>query len=233
MKIAIITGASAGIGRASAEEFVKQGFQVFNIARRKANLAGVTDLQCDLADPAARQGISQTLRDILAKATQVSFVHNACRMAKDTVDHCDVNDLSITLEVNIAAPNHLNQIVLPLLPSGSSLIYIGSTLSEKAVANSFSYVTSKHAVIGMMRATCQDLKGRGIHTCCICPGFTDTEMLRTHVGDDPNTMKFIASLNTFDRMIEPKEIASLVLWAHNNPVINGSVLHANLGQIES
>lgn len=119
------------------------------------------------------------------------------------------------------------------MPHGSSLIYIGSTLSEKAVANSFSYVTSKHALVGMMRASCQDLKGKQIHTCCICPGFTDTEMLRTHVGDDSAVLEFIASLNTFNRMIEPKEIAEFIIWAHHNPVINGSVLHANLGQIES
>ena len=44
--------------------------------------------------------------------------------------------------------------------------------------HSFSYVVSKHALVGMMRATCQDLAGREIHTACICPGFTDTEMFR-------------------------------------------------------
>ena len=63
-----------------------------------------------------------------------------------------------------------------------SIIYIGSTLSEKGVANSCSYVTSKHAVVGLMRSTTQDLVGKGIHTACICPGFTDTEMLKNHVG---------------------------------------------------
>jgi len=233
MKLAIITGASAGIGRASAANFVEQGYHVINISRRSANLAGVEDIQCDLADKASRLAIAPALQQAVAKASQVSLVHNACRMAKDTVDHCDNDDLSHSLEVNIVAPNHLNQMILSKLPTGSSLIYIGSTLSEKAVANSFSYVTSKHATVGMMRASCQDLKGKGIHTCCICPGFTDTEMLRTHVGNDAETLQFIASLNTFNRMIDPSEIANLVVWAHNNPVINGSVLHANLGQIES
>jgi 3-oxoacyl-[acyl-carrier protein] reductase len=65
---------------------------------------------------------------------------------------------------------------------GSSVLYVGSTLSEKAVPGSFSYVVSKHAQLGMMRATCQDLMGTGIHTAMVCPGFTDTEMLRNHLG---------------------------------------------------
>ena len=115
----------------------------------------------------------------------------------------------------------------------SSLLYIGSTLAEKAVAGSFSYVVSKHAQLGMMRASCQDLMGRGIHTAMICPGFTDTEMLRTHLGNDPQVTAAIAGMNSFNRLVAPTEIAELVRWSHHNPVINGSVLHANLGQKES
>jgi len=84
-----------------------------------------------------------------------------------------------------------------------------------------------------MKAACQDLQGKGLHTCCICPGFTDTEMLRTHVGNSEEVLQAIAAMNTFGRMIEPEEIAATITWAHNSPVINGAVLHANLGQIES
>jgi NAD(P)-dependent dehydrogenase (short-subunit alcohol dehydrogenase family) len=94
-------------------------------------------------------------------------------------------------------------------------------------------VVSKHAQLGMMRATCQDLMGSGIHTALICPGFTDTEMLRTHLGDDPEVEQAIAGMNSFNRLIEPDEIAELIRWAHHNPVINGAVLHANLGQKEN
>ena len=115
----------------------------------------------------------------------------------------------------------------------SAIIYLGSTLAEKAVANSFSYVTSKHAVIGMMRATCQDLDGTGIHTACVCPGFTDTEMLQVHLGDDEDVLAGITKLSTFGRLITPEEIAATICFAALNPVVNGSVIHANLGQIES
>ena len=94
-------------------------------------------------------------------------------------------------------------------------------------------MVSKHAQLGMMRATCQDLMGSGLHTALVCPGFTDTEMLRTHLGDDPGVERLFAEMNSFGRLINPAEIAELIRWAHHNPVINGSVLHANLGQKES
>ena len=116
------------------------------------------------------------------------------------------------------------------MPSGSSILYVGSTLAEKAVPNSYSYVVTKHALIGMMRATCQDLAGRGIHTACICPGFTDTEMLRAHVPDE--AMDAVRGLSAYGRLIEPSEIAHTLHWAAESPVINGAVLHANLGQVE-
>jgi len=130
------------------------------------------------------------------------------------------------------APQLLNAKLIPYMQPGSAIIYIGSTLSEKAVAGSFSYVTSKHAIVGMMRATCQDLAGQQIHTTCICPGFTDTEMLREHVGHEQNILAEIGAASTFGRLIEPVEIAQMILFAAKSPVINGAVIHGNLGQIE-
>jgi hypothetical protein len=58
-------------------------------------------------------------------------------------------------------------------------------------------------------------------------------MLRTHLGNDQQIIDMIAGLNSYNRLIEPDEIASLIEWTHNNPVINGSILHAHLGQKES
>ena len=113
------------------------------------------------------------------------------------------------------------------------MIYVGSTLSEKAVSGAFSYVVSKHAQLGLMRATCQDLMGKGIHTALVCPGFTDTEMLRTHLGNDEDTLRAIGGGNSFGRLVAADEIAELIVWAHAHPVINGTVVHANLGQRES
>jgi 3-oxoacyl-[acyl-carrier protein] reductase len=233
MNTAIITGASVGIGRATAARFLADGYRVFNLSRRPCPEPGVTNLACDLADDASIIACCAPLLEAIGNSDSVALVHNASQMRKDSVAHCDSGDLRQVLETNVVAINSLNQQLLPAMPGTSSLLYIGSTLSEKAVANSFSYVLSKHAQLGMMRASCQDLMGRAIHTALICPGFTDTEMLRTHLGNDAQVLASIGGLNSFQRLIDPAEIAELIHWAHHHPVINGAVLHANLGQRES
>lgn len=151
-------------------------------------------------------------------------------MNNDSAVETPSNLFRETLEVNLVAPNSLNYYAIPFMQNGSAILYVGSTLAEKAVPGSYSYVVSKHAMIGMMRSTCQDLVGRNIHTACICPGFTDTEMLREHVTDE--AMETVQAASAYNRLIDPDEIAECLYWAANQPVINGSVIHANLGQIE-
>lgn len=233
MKAAIITGASVGIGSATAQVFLDEGFAVYNLSRRACPIPEVSNIACNLASEESIASACDTLLDAIAHCSQVCLLHNASQMLKDSTGQCQSEDLAAVLQTNVVAINSLNQRLLPMLPRDSSLLYIGSTLSEKAVPGSFSYVVSKHAQLGMMRASCQDLMGSGVHTAMICPGFTDTEMLRTHLGQDPAVAAAIAAMNSFNRLIDPKEIAELIRWAHHNPVINGAVLHANLGQKEN
>ena len=229
----MITGASVGIGSSTAQKFLDEGFTVFNLARRQCAVDGVSSLVCDLSSQASIDAACDTLKKAMVGCSEATLIHNASQMKKDSVDDCSSDNLSQVMATNVIAINSLNQHLLPLMPASSSLLYIGSTLSEKAVPGSFSYVISKHAQLGMMRATCQDLMGSGLHTAMICPGFTDTEMLRTHIGTDPDIEAGVAGMNSFNRLIEPEEIAELICWAHHNPVINGAVLHANLGQKEN
>lgn len=231
MKVLLITGASAGIGLHTAQRFLAEGFSVINLSRRRCPVNAVTHINCDLSAPGFLETISSQLTPQLQDAEQIVMIHNAAKMENDSAVETPSNAFRSVLEVNLVAPNSLNYYVIPFMRPGSSLLYVGSTLSEKAVPGSYSYVVTKHAGIGMMRATTQDLAGRGIHTACICPGFTDTEMLRTHVP--PEAMDSVRAMSAFDRLIDPDEIAECLFWASANPVINGSVLHANLGQIES
>jgi len=233
MKTAIITGASVGIGKASAQAFISEGYTVYNLSRRECPIDGVTNILCDLAAQSAIDQACDSLVPAISSSDSVALVHNACQMRKDSTLDCASDRLREVLETNLIAVNSLNQRLLPQMPESSSVLYIGSTLSEKAVSGSFSYVISKHALLGMMRASCQDLMGSGIHTALICPGFTDTEMLRTHLSNDAEVMQAVGAMNAYGRLIEPDEIARFILWTHQNPVINGSVLHANLGQKES
>ena len=230
MKLLLITGASSGIGLATAQRFLAEGFRVVNLSRRPCPDEKVQQLRCDLSDPNFYAPIAQSLQPALDAATTITLVHNASRLDNDSAVQTPSTRLREVLEVNLIAPNTLNAAVIPSMAPGSCILYVGSTLSEKAVPGSFSYVVSKHAVVGMMRATCQDLAGRQIHTACICPGFTDTEMLRTHVPD--GAMESIRGLSAFGRLIEPVEIADTLYWASQSPVINGAVIHANLGQVE-
>jgi 3-oxoacyl-[acyl-carrier protein] reductase len=232
MHTLLITGASQGIGLETARLCLAEGYRVINLSRHAVPEAGVEHHNVDLSTA----GAEAHLRELLAAqlpAGKISLVHNAARLDNDTADATPTADFRDVMAINLIAPHMLNQIVIPLMEPGSSIIYIGSTLSEKAVANTYSYVVSKHALIGMMRATCQDLAGRQIHTTCICPGFTDTEMLRTHVGDDQAALAHISSLSTFGRLVKPIEIARTIKFAAENPVLNGAVIHANLGQVET
>ena len=231
MKLAIITGASSGIGCAAAELFLQSGFAVVNLSRRAHPNPNVESLSVDLCDEAAIATVSQQLLPRIKTADSVALVHNAGYLAGDSADQFDAEILQRSLAVNVVAPSLLNKAWLSAMPASSSVMYIGSTLSEKAVAGSYSYVLSKHAVVGMMRATCQDLFGRELHTACICPGFTDTQMLREHISDEA-VMQSIGANNGFGRLVRSEEMAELIVWAHQNPLINGSVLHANLGQKE-
>jgi 3-oxoacyl-[acyl-carrier protein] reductase len=231
MKCLLITGASAGIGLHTAQRFLNDGFTVVNLSRRRCPIAAVNHINCDLSAPGFLENISNQLTPTLQASEQLVLVHNAAKMNNDSAVETPSKHFRDALEVNLVAPNTLNYFAIPYMKAGSSIIYVGSTLGEKAVPGSYSYVVSKHAMIGMMRAACQDLAGREIHTACICPGFTDTEMLRQHVPDD--AMEGVRAMSAFNRLIDPDEIAETLFWASNNPVINGAVLHANLGQIET
>ena len=234
-KLAIITGASSGIGMACAHQLLSDGFLVINVSRRPCTLETVTNICGDLSDTDNVHKLGDQLLSVISEhnSTSICIVHNAALMLKDSVGDTSDENLSRVLQINVIAINTLNRILLPALPPTSSVLFIGSTLSEKAVSGAFSYVVSKHAQLGMMRATCQDLMGKGIHTALVCPGFTDTEMLRGHVGNNQDVIQSISGLNSFNRLVAPEEIARLVGWCHANPVINGSVLHANLGQVEN
>ena len=231
MSTIVITGASKGIGKATAARFVANGDRVINISRSPSDIQGIENVPIDLAGPGAIESVDDLVNNL--PFDDIHLIHNAAKLVNDSIRDVDAESFKAIININIIAPQILNQAILPKMAEGSSIIYIGSTLSEKAVANSYSYVSTKHAIVGMMRATCQDLAGSGIHTACICPGFTDTEMLRAHVGDSNEVLAEIGSMSSYGRLIEPAEIARTIEFATANPVINGSIIHANLGQKES
>ena len=231
MKTLIITGASKGIGFQVAKMAAEKRYRVINISRSDAAHASIENHNIDLAATDAADKFALLVEELQIDG-HITLIHNAAELKSDSAANTATADFRHTLELNVVAPHILNQILIPKMTQGSGIIYVGSTLSEKAVANTYSYVVSKHALIGMMRSTCQDLANTGIHTACVCPGFTDTEMLRAHVGEDTEIIESLSTLSTFGRLVTPEEIANTIVFAAENPVINGAVIHANLGQVE-
>ena len=232
MDTLVISGASRGIGLATAQLFADAGWRVINVSRRPAPLAGVLHAPVDLGRRDWRAHHAESLRELVRGSTRIALVHCAGMLTKDSLRDLEADTLHDALQVNVVAALELDQVLLPLMPSGSSIVYVGSTLGEKAVAGACAYVVSKHALIGLMRSTCQDLVGSGIHTACVCPGFTDTEMLRAHVGESAEVLQALGSGIAYGRLIQPQEIAAVIRFCVLNAVVNGAVIHANLGQIE-
>lgn len=231
-KYLVITGASRGIGFATAKWFLEHDYHVINISRGVCSLDNVINIPMDLARQDLEENLKPKLFPYLEQVDSVVLIHNAGRLEKDSVDGIEADSLRAVLEVNVVVPAILNRMILPFMSKGSAIIYIGSTLSEKAVPGALSYVTSKHALTGLMRATCQDLMDSGIHTACICPGFTDTEMLRTHLNHDADILEQIKNMNAQNRLIDPEEIAESIYFAATHSVLNGAMIHANMGQRE-
>ena len=230
-KTLVVTGGSVGVGAATASAFALAGWKVVSIARRPCPVDGAISVRVDFfADGWEQLVVEQALGHV--DAGVVCLVHNAALLSKDDALSLTAERMRQVLEVNVVVPAVLNRVFAPRMQAGSSILYVGSTLSEKAVKDTASYVTSKHAVVGLMRATCQDAAPRGIHTACVCPGFVDTEMLRAHAGGSPEVRAALASFSGHNRLVQPEEIAALLLMCAQQPVIDGAVIHANLGQVE-
>jgi len=227
-KLCIITGASRGIGLSTAKLFLHYGWQVINISRTAVDNDRIISIEADIS---TKDTSWQDALKLYLLNKRIVLVHNAAMCPADQLQSVDMDTFRQTLELNVMAPLRLNQVVLPFMEADSAIIYIGSTLSEIATSNTFSYVISKHALLGMMRATCQDLAHTGIHTACVCPGFTNTEILRVRIAKD-SSLEQVMTNNAFDRIVEPGEVAKVIYFAATNPVVNNGVLHANLGQIQ-
>ncbi len=227
----IVTGGSAGIGLAIVERFADLDYRVLSLARRRCPVDTVESILVDLGTPEAVGAAIAKLRDRLPESSQLHLIHNAAAMPTDTATDFDSRVFDRTLRLNVTTPAEFNAALIPRMSPGSSIIFIASTLSEKGVASRLSYVTSKHAVLGLMRASVQDLFGTEIHCMCVAPGFTDTAMLAPGLAT-PGFAQAVRDMVSFGRLLEPEEIADIVVFATRTPALNGSIVHANLGQRE-
>jgi 3-oxoacyl-[acyl-carrier protein] reductase len=232
MKYAIITGASKGIGAATAGLFLKNNWQVINISRTSNSHEKITNFNFDLSSTNQNDYIEleKKMRPFLEQAECVAFIHNAGITTMDNINTIDLVTFQNLLQINLISAVILSNLFIKYMNAGSSIVLIGSTLSEKSLPSSCSYTTSKHGLVGLMRSLTQDVTAQGIHTCCVCPGPTDTELLykiRTELGQ---SLEEMGQIQLVGKIITPLEIAEVVYFCATHPIINGEVIHANLGQ---
>ncbi len=118
MKNLVITGASSGIGQATAAAFKATGYNVINLSRTPCPEAGVTNIACDLSQPNFLQEISAQIQEHLGGVGETVLIHNAALLANDSVSTTDSNEFRRILEINLVAPNSLNQMLIPLMRQG-------------------------------------------------------------------------------------------------------------------
>ncbi len=224
----IITGGNETIGLKIVERFLSENWFVINLSEAPLSFPCVTNYQVKFSQPGWEKDILPNLTRHLSSAKQISLVHNASRRINDSAQTIEANEFRKTAEVNIITPLILNQALIPFMPKGSSILYLGSILSEKTMPKAASCVISKHALVGMMRATSQDLTGKGIHTACICPGFKDTQFPKIQLPEAPQKISELKDKTEQDQSLKYEEIADLIWYCSNHPVVDGAIWHATV-----
>jgi len=219
-KRALVTAAGAGIGRAVAEAFAREGAEVVAVDRDAASLAtlsGMRTERLDVTDAPAVRGLPAELGTVDVLFNGTGFVHDG------TILECEEEDWRFSFELNVTALYRLIRAFLPgmLAQGAGSIINTASVASSiKGVPSRFVYGATKAAVIGLTKAIAADFVTRGIRCNAICPGTVDTPSLRERVkslsakqglGFDEAYASFVAR-QPVGRLGRPEEVAALAVY---------------------
>ncbi len=214
-KVALITAAAQGIGRASAERFAKAGARVVATDINTELLAGLQGCEprlLDVTDSAAVTALAAELGALDVLFNCAGYVHHG------TVLNCDEAAWDFSFNLNAKATYRTIRAFLPamLAAGGASIINMSSVASSlKGVPNRFVYSASKAAVIGLTKAVAADFVTQGIRCNAICPGTVDTPSLqgRLHAtGDYEQAHRDFVARQPMGRLGTAAEIAELALY---------------------
>ena len=213
-KVAVVTAAGQGIGRASAELFAAEGATVHAIDIDEAALArlvGCTSHRLDLTDAEAIAALPSRTgpADILFNCA--GFVHSG------TIVDCGEEDWAFSNALNVTAMYRTIRAFLPMMLEGGtgSIINMSSIASSvKGIPGRFAYGATKAAVIGLTKSVAADFVERGIRCNAICPGTVDTPSLQQRLretGDYDAAREAFVARQPMGRLGKPEEIAALAL----------------------
>jgi len=226
-KVALVTGASSGIGRATAKQFAEKGAKVVVAARRREELESlVLEIQAQGSEATAIQTDVSSAADVerMVEHAIKTFgrldcaVNNAgiegrfaaiTELADDEWDRV----LGINLKGTFLGMKYQARAMLAA-GNGGAIVNVGSVNSFLGFATGAAYCTSKHGLIGLTSSVSAELAAQGIRVNLVCPGIIDTPMhrrLREDIGDEVYDHGVLPSVH-LQRAGRPEEIASAIVF---------------------
>ena len=220
-KVAIITGAGAGIGKATANLFAKEGAEICCNSISQSALSVADDIierggeaifvQGDVSNKQdARTIIEETINEF--EKIDIVF-NNAGIVLGGTIDSISTKDWDRTMAVNVRGVYLVSKYAIPYLKKTKGcIINNASSVAFKGVRNRAAYTASKGAVLSMTRAMASDYLQDNIRINAICPAWIKTPPVDDMFAKDPNIEKIALQHQPIGRLGRPEEIAQAVLW---------------------
>jgi 3-oxoacyl-[acyl-carrier protein] reductase len=239
-KTALVTGASRGIGRASALALARMGAQVLvhygrgaeeadNVVAEIRKGGGRADaIAADLAAADGPHKLARQVRSVVGDRLDI-LVANAGVSKTATIEETTVGDFDALFAVNVRAPFFLVQQLLPILHEGSSVVLISSLAARAVVGTIPAYAATKGAIDTLVKHLASALGQRGIRVNAVAPGVVATDMssfAKTDAGRE-----YALGLQTFKRLAEPEDLGDVVAFLASSDArwITGDTIHVDGG----
>ena len=224
-RVAVVTGAARGIGLATAQWFLRNGYQVALIDNDAATLAqtdkqfnnphNVLAVNCDVSKP---EQVAQAVQTIVGHFGRVdALVNNAGVAVFKPIGETTFEDWRFVMATNLDGAYLCTQAFVPamLQNGGGSVVNIASISGLRASTLRVAYGTSKAAVIGLTKSVAADYVKQGIRCNCICPGTVDTPSLQDRINsyaDPVQARKDFINRQPMGRLAQAHEIAPIVVY---------------------
>ncbi len=222
MSVALVTGASSGIGAATAIAFAEAGWEVMAAGRNEGRLEEVADVSERIAIWSGELTESEECDELVADTIDEfglidCLVNSAGILLRGDAITTSDDEWRDTLTINLDVPFYLSRAAMPhLQKSRGSIVNVSSNWGLQAGANAVAYCASKGALIMLTKAMALDCAADGVRINAVCPGGVDTPMLAAGAElADKEPEEFLAEIAEFSpngRIATPEEIAGLALF---------------------